>query len=135
MLKPGGIVGLRASDLGAKIIEPIDPLIEQYWELFARIRDALGGDSLAGRRLRGLLTGSGFARVVGSASFETFGTPERLKWYADIYGGLTLNHPYTDEWLARGWIEREELERINSAFQSGRRSKRFRGAIWPAMIA
>jgi len=118
VLRPGGIVGLRASDLGAKIVEPIDPLVERYWGLFARVRDELGGDSLAGRRLRGLLSLGGFTGVTGSASFEVFGTPERLKWYADIYGGFALNSPYTDEWLARGWIEREALQRINSAFHA-----------------
>ena len=118
VLKPGGIVGLRASDLGAKIVEPIDPLVEQYWDLFARIRDELGGDSIAGRRLRGLLSLAEFTGVTGSASFETFGTSERLQWYAAIYGGIALNSPYTDEWLARGWIEREALQKINGAFHA-----------------
>jgi hypothetical protein len=49
------MVGLRSPDLAAMIIEPSDPLVEQFWALIARIRDALGGDSKMGRRLCGLL--------------------------------------------------------------------------------
>ena len=118
VLKTGGMLGLRASDIGVRVIEPPDPLIERFWSLFVRVRDELGGDSLAGRRLRGLLSQWGFTDIIGTASFESFGTTEQLRWYADIHGGFTLRSPYTDEWLGRGWIEHEDLERINKAFQS-----------------
>jgi hypothetical protein len=110
-------VGLRSPDSGASIIEPLDPLIDQYWMLFARIRDELGGDSQVGRRLCGLLRQAGFIGIRGSASFASYGTADSLQWYADIHSRFALDSPYTKEWLERGWVERETLEKISIAWK------------------
>lgn len=118
VLKPGGLVGLRSPDLGAMIIEPTDPLVEQSWTLNARIREALGGDGKVGRRLCGLLHQANFANVHGSASFESYGTPDRRQWFADILGRFVLDSPYTREWLERGWVEQATLEQISAAWKA-----------------
>lgn len=115
VLKSGGFCGVRASDLGGRISEPPDPLIDQFWQLFGKIRDELGGESNVGRRLYGLLRQTGFTDVQGSASFLSFGTPNRLRWVADIFGRFAVDSPYAAEWLARGWVDRETLEQIRAA--------------------
>jgi SAM-dependent methyltransferase len=117
VLRPGSFVGLRSPDMDATVLEPPDPILERFWDMFLRIRIELGGDNHTGRKLPGLLSLAGFSEVKGSASCETFGTRDRLKFYADIYGGLALKHPYVDEWLKRGWVVPEELEGIYIAFQ------------------
>lgn len=117
VLKPGGIVGLRAPDLAASIFELSDPLLDQFWHLFARIRDELGGESNVGRRLSGLLAQAKFTNVQGSASFESVGTAASFRGVADLWAGFTLKSPYADEWLARGWVERENLELIAAAWR------------------
>lgn len=116
VLKPGGIFGVRASDLGGKIIEPLEPLIDQFWQLFAKIREELGGENNVGRRLCSLLRQTGFTKVSGSASFLSFGTPDRLHWFAEIFGHFAVDSPYAAEWLARGWVDLETLERISAAW-------------------
>jgi ubiquinone/menaquinone biosynthesis C-methylase UbiE len=118
VLKPGGLIGLRAPDNGAMLIEPPDPLIDQYWQLFAKIRDELGGESQVGRRLSGLLRQAGFTRVIGTATFESYGDPERAQWFADIHSRFALDSPYAKEWLARGWVEHERLKRISAAWKT-----------------
>ena len=118
VLKSGGTVGLRAPDLGANIHEPYDPLIDQFWQLFVRIRDELGGESKMGRRLVGLLRTAGYIDVKGSASFETYATPDSVQWCAELFGGFTLGPPYADEWLKRRWVDRETLEKISTAWRA-----------------
>jgi SAM-dependent methyltransferase len=116
VLKPGGIFGVRASDLGARIIEPPDPLVDQFWQLFAKIRDELRSENNVGRRLCGLLRQIGFTEISGSASFLSFGTPARLRWFAEIFGHFAVDSPYAAEWLARGWVDQETREQIRAAW-------------------
>jgi ubiquinone/menaquinone biosynthesis C-methylase UbiE len=118
VLKPGGIVGLRSSDLGIMVIEPADPLIDQFWALVARIRNELGGESNVGRRLCTLLQQAKFTHVQGSASFENYGTAERLRWCGEVHSRATLDSNYTTEWLARGWVERDLLEHMSTAWRT-----------------
>lgn len=117
VLKPGGIVGLKASDIGALICEPEDPLVAQFWMLFVRIRDEMGGDSQAGRRFCGLLRRAGFMGVLGSASYRSFGTLDSVQWFGDIFGQFSVDSPYATEWVSRGWADRETLEKIRAGWQ------------------
>jgi ubiquinone/menaquinone biosynthesis C-methylase UbiE len=118
VLKPGGLVALRSPDNGAIIVEPPDPDIEQFWQLITQIRDELSAGSKVGRQLPTLLHQAGFSRVIGSASFECYGTPESVKWIAHLYGDFALHGPYPPEWLARGWADQATLERINAAWHA-----------------
>jgi ubiquinone/menaquinone biosynthesis C-methylase UbiE len=135
VLKPGGLVGLRSPDLGAMIIEPTDPLLEQSWVLNARIREALGGDGKVGRQLCGLLHQAKFSNVQGLASFESYGTPDRRQWYADILGRFVLDSPYAQEWLERGWVTQETLEQISAAWKVwAGRPDAFTASAWCAAV-
>lgn len=118
VLKPGGLVGLRSPDNGAILFEPPDPSIEQFWQLITKIRDELSDGSKVGRQLPTLLHQAGFSRVIGSASFEDYGTPESVKRIANLYGDFAQHGPYPPEWLARGWADQATLERINAAWQA-----------------
>jgi SAM-dependent methyltransferase len=118
VLKPGGFFGVRAPDLGAFIIEPPDPLIDQFWLLFGRMREELGGESKVGRRLCSLLHRAGFTQVRGSASFRFFGTPDSLQWFGELFSRVTVDSRYASEWLARGWIDHETQDRISAAWKA-----------------
>ncbi len=116
VLKRGGVVGLRCPDLSTRITEPPDELIEQYWTLYVRIREEMGGDANMGRRLFGLLEQAGFVGVDGSASLEAYASLEQRRWFARVHGGIALVSPYADEWLRRGWADKETLQQINRAW-------------------
>jgi SAM-dependent methyltransferase len=131
VLKPGGFFGVRAPDSSARISEPPDPLIDQFWTLFDKIRDKLGGESKVGRRLCGLLHHTGFTQVRGSASFEWYGTPDSLLWFAELISRFAVDSPYATEWLARGWTERETLEQISAAWKGwAARPDAFAATAW-----
>lgn len=106
VLKPGGIVGLRSPDYGMKITEPADDAIGQYWTLFTRLQDELGGDSQVGRKLCALLSQAGFVRVEGSASLETYGSPEETRWYASVRSGFAQESIALCRRMAQAWLGR-----------------------------
>ncbi len=70
VLKPKGLIGIRASDLGGMLIDS-EPggLVEQLTSYFARLREG-HGDSCVGRKLPRLLNGLGFNVERVTASYE-----------------------------------------------------------------
>lgn len=70
VLAPGGMIAVAAPDFGAFLLAPPDPEVERAGAYYRRIREAGGGDPLAGRRLGVLLAEAGFSGVELSAHFE-----------------------------------------------------------------
>lgn len=118
VLKPGGVVGLRAPDFGAGFFYPPDPLVERYFELGQRVRDELGVDSRTGRRLRSLLHTAGFRNILTSFSTESYAMPERQAWFVNVNARFAVDSYFTQEWVERGLATLEELQRISERLQT-----------------
>ena len=70
VLAPGGMVALAAPDFGGFLLAPPDPEVERAVAYYRRIRQAAGGDPLAGRRLGLHLAEAGFSGIELSARYE-----------------------------------------------------------------
>ena len=63
MLRPGGLVMVTEGDHGSCRFHPETPAALAVWDELVTEQARLGGDSLIGRRLHGLLTAAGFTDV------------------------------------------------------------------------
>ena len=75
------------------------------------MREIQGTNHFFGKHLPSVLRRAGFENVEGSASCETYGTPEAIASYADI-SALSLEEPAVLT-VAReqGWADEETVER------------------------
>jgi hypothetical protein len=119
VLKPGGVIGIRAPDHRGQIIAPANKILEDYYDLRGRIRQHHGGgDMRFGGQLRNLLHQAGFVRIKTSASYDYFETPAAT-------GALALSHiarlksaPAFEDAAEAGWVDRPTLERMLAAWQT-----------------
>ena len=127
VLRPGGIAGVRASDIGGDIFEPNDdPIIGRSREFAARLIQQNGGNPHTGRRLRGLLGAAGFQRVQAWASYDCFGTPELVRYWGERQVGSFTQPPISAQLIELGWANQAELEDIAAYWRSwGERSDAF----------
>lgn len=72
VLKPGGVVGLRAPDWGGFLVHPAPPHVLASIEYYQALQSSNGGDVRAGRKLAGWLRDGGFERVAFSAGYECY---------------------------------------------------------------
>lgn len=129
VLRPGGLVGLRDPDLGAHLVAPTTPLLQQWIDLRIRVRKHDGGDSSRGRYHRGLLLEAGFARAKAMASVSSAGSAEETRRAAAFekaqFDGLSRTA------LAEGWLEQAEAEAIGQEILAwGERPDAFSATVW-----
>jgi SAM-dependent methyltransferase len=117
VLKPGGVVGLRDADDGGNIGAPSNPELERAWALIDRIFAHHGGQAHFGRRQRAALRELGFVRVVASASYDCYGTPEATRAFAAFWAHF-LGDQHAALALSQGWADRAELDRLCAAFRA-----------------
>jgi hypothetical protein len=86
VLRPGGLIGLRAPDFDGHIAAPTGSAGAEAFRLAKQWYLAHGESPCVGRDLRGLLHQAGCVRVIGSAAYECHGTPESIR---DITGTLS----------------------------------------------
>ena len=73
-----GVIGVRELDLDGILYWPPNPWVARMFELRKRLTPVLG------KRLRSLLQETGFTRVIGSASYDYYGTAEDARWYYEF---------------------------------------------------
>jgi SAM-dependent methyltransferase len=78
VLAPGGLIALAAPDFGGFLLAPPDPEVEAAVAYYRRIREAAGGDPLAGRRLGAHLAEAGFAGIELGARYEVYDPREPI---------------------------------------------------------
>lgn len=117
VLKPGGVVGIRAADADGYLMYPHVPSVQKYGEWSSRRKSEQGVNRRIGKQLRALLQEAGFVRVEASASYDSYGTPERVR---------TLGHAVAASWstgkgagdlIQRGWTTRAELDELAAALR------------------
>jgi SAM-dependent methyltransferase len=106
VLKPGGVLGVRAPDYAGNLIAPEDPQVTRFWELYERLARHNGGNPRIGKHLRALLREAGFTAIESSASYDCWPTGD---------GHALAEPPFVAQWLALGWIDQAEWETLRAA--------------------
>jgi ubiquinone/menaquinone biosynthesis C-methylase UbiE len=117
VLKPGGLAGLREVDQGGNLLGPSSPILEKSLELQEKVWQLNGGNPHLGRSLRALLAAAGFINTRASASYDSYGTPEEVKLWAERMVDHFSQSSLSGRLVELGWADRTLLERICSAWQ------------------
>jgi SAM-dependent methyltransferase len=108
VLRPGGVVGVRDVDLGAWLVYPLTPLLEQYLSMRDRVRRHNGGDIFFGRTHRRMLLDAGFARTEAGATMDCAGTLEGTRHAGAFHRVLLPSMAQTA--LQEGWVDRATVD-------------------------
>jgi len=117
VLKPGGVVGIRDSDLGGDVRAPTNEMLERGFDLIQRVLRYNGGQSEFGREHRRMLRVAGFERITASASYDHFGVQERTQGFSD-YWCYFLDELHRDLVLSEGWSTEDEIAAHLDAFRA-----------------
>jgi ubiquinone/menaquinone biosynthesis C-methylase UbiE len=118
VLKPGGLIGVRTSELDGWFVAPPEPLLRQTFDLFlGRLTQYNGGNAQIGKQQRALLRQAGFADIVGSASYESDGTPEATRAWGEIMAAVLLDETLGGQLVALDWVDAETLHQMSAAWQ------------------
>jgi ubiquinone/menaquinone biosynthesis C-methylase UbiE len=115
VLKTGGIVGVRSPDWAGALISPEDDILDYAIRIYCKYRQHNGGMPFIGRRLRGLLRTAGFIRTVGSASYETWGTPEAVEAIVSVLLEEFAGSALTKQAVEMGWADDSQMAEITPA--------------------
>jgi len=117
VLRPGGVVGIRDSDLGGDVWAPSNDVLERGFDLIYEVLRYNGGQSEFGRKQRRMLREAGFERIAASASFDHFGVPERTQGFAE-YWCYFLGELHRELVLSEGWSSEDEVAACLEAFRA-----------------
>jgi len=131
VLKPGGIAAIRCIDLGATLIAPADTAVTKAYDIWLKFRQHCGGDPFMGRRLRALLREAGFAKTIGTASSETWGTPELTPTIMSALTGEITGPRITETALQMGWADQAQMDKAAPALKDwGDHPDAFMAIVW-----
>jgi len=131
VLKPGGLIGIRTTYPAGDVHTPADPMADKSKALLNRLYRHNGGDWDVGRRMRGLLLEAGCSRVRGSATYQSYGTPEETRIWAERVVGAFTEPPASEKLLQLGWATQSELEEIAAYWRAwGEKPDAFYARTW-----
>jgi ubiquinone/menaquinone biosynthesis C-methylase UbiE len=107
VLKPGGLAGARDRNYEGDILGNPNPRVSRALKLSYRANRAGGFNSKFGADLRAVFVKAGLVDVISSASYESNGTPDRVRWTADRQAS-SLPH-YVDRLGLTGSVRTHEL--------------------------
>lgn len=135
VLKPGGVVGIRSIDLGGTLIAPEEATLTKAHDIWSRYRQHCGGDPFMGRRLRALIREAGFAQTTGSASSETWGTPELAKSMMAVLIDEFTGPRIAETAIQQGWADQEHMDRAAKALKDwGDHDDAFMAIVWCEVV-
>ena len=112
VLRRGGVLGIRDSDDEAAISAPVDGPMGRWYELFAGLFRANGGDPRFGRKLRGLAAEMEFERYEIGGGYQVFAHAEETKSYAEFAAGLISPESEGPRLVELGLATKDELESL-----------------------
>ena len=131
VLKPGGLIALRAVDLAATLITPADATLTQAYDVWVKYRQHCGGDPFIGRRLRALLREVGFTETIGSSASEAWGTPEATQLMVSALMDELTGPKITETALRLGWADQAQMEGAARALEDwGGHADAFMAILW-----
>lgn len=116
VLKPGGVIGLRGTDMGGVLLAPADELTARFLTIYEADWEAANGHPRIGRRLGGLLTEGGFVDVDASASYEVYSDVEGRRFASQIPVSRLTEADFVERVIARGLANAYELEAMKEAW-------------------
>jgi SAM-dependent methyltransferase len=132
VLRAGGRVAVRDADYGTMVHSPHDDRIDRWLALYHELTRHHGAEADAGRYLSGWVAAAGFTDAMTSTTTWTYGTPEAVNAWRDLWvsrltvgrmGQDLLDLGLTDEAtrddLVLGWQEWSEAETPFFAFLHG----------------
>jgi SAM-dependent methyltransferase len=114
VLRRGGVIGIRDSEVGAEVLAPLTPPLARWQELWLRVLAHNGGSPLYARHQRRLLLEAGFARSEAQASVRGGGTPEATRDHAQHMRTRLEGPAGWDTAVAQGWVTRAEAEELQA---------------------
>ncbi len=131
VVKPGGVAGLRCVDLGATLMSPPDATLTAAHEIWAKHGQHCGGDPFIGRRLRALLREAGFAKTVGTASCETWGTPQLARSFMTVLLDELTGPRIAETAIQEGWADQAQMNETARALEAwGNDPDAFMAIVW-----
>lgn len=131
VLKPGGLVGLRCVDLAATLIAPAEATLKRAYDIWLKYRQHCGGDPFLGRRLRALLREAGFVKTIGSASSETWGTPQMTQLMMSVLTVEFTGPKIAETAIQMGWADQAQIDNAASALSDwGSHADAFMAIVW-----
>jgi ubiquinone/menaquinone biosynthesis C-methylase UbiE len=116
VLKPGGVIGVKEFDHGLDILYPVIPSVQNYNDLYLRLRRENGHDPEIGRKVGSYLDQAGFGDVRMSANYEAYADPVMLRGAVELNIGL-LTESWGEAFISRGWATSEEIEAMSDAWR------------------
>lgn len=118
VLKPGGIIGVRAADFEGLLLSPTTPVQEKARKLQIQFREYNGGDPFVGRKLRSLLRAAGFRDNRGSASCTTAGTSEEIRAYVQPVIESWTGPKIREVAIRLGWADQAYFDAVEEAIRA-----------------
>jgi ubiquinone/menaquinone biosynthesis C-methylase UbiE len=117
VLRPGGVVGIRDSDLGGDVRAPSNDTLDRGFDLIHQVLRYNGGQSEFGREHRRMLREAGFERIVASASYDYFGVQEHTRGFSE-YWCYFLDELHRELVLSEGWSTEDQIAVYLEAFRA-----------------
>ena len=96
-----------------------------------KYRQHCGGDPFMGRRLRALLREAGFEKTIGSASSETWGTPQLTQSMMSVLTEEFTGPKIAETAVQLGWADHAQMDRAASALNEwGDHADAFMAIVW-----
>jgi len=131
VLKPGGLMGIRSIDLAATLISPAEATLTTAYDIWLKYRQHCGGDPFMGRRLRALLREAGFEKTIGSASSETWGTPQLTQSMKSVLKEEFTGPKIAETAIQMGWADQAQMDSAVSALKEwGDHADAFMAIVW-----
>ena len=118
VLKSGGVVGVRDLELDGTIVSPGNDVLKKSDEVFAQVWESFSGSPRMSRNVRAILHQAGFTEIGGSASYDSYGTPEALQWFCDLIASRFESEPsFVSKAKELGIASQADLETFASAYR------------------
>ena len=112
VLKPGGLLAARDTEMDGHLIGNPDPLLEQGYEIFYQWHRHRGSNLKLGKHLRSILSEAGFKDIVGSASYDPEGAEQdSVREHGTTMAGL-FRGTLAEVALEQGWADTQTLDAI-----------------------
>ncbi|MCH8063007.1 MAG: methyltransferase domain-containing protein [Chloroflexi bacterium] len=124
VLRPGGVIGVRDSDLGGLVINPHDETILEFFKVREQVWRSNGGNSRLGRQLAAMLRVAGFKRVQATASYDIYGNYENAETIREVgnigefFARYAESPQFTERAQEQGYADAETIGSFAKALRS-----------------
>ena len=115
VLKPQGLFGIRTPDHDGNLLWPEHQGFIAAMDFLKKMIASHGGDGSRGKQFRARLVNAGFVDIQMSASYESFGTPEGVRAWAEMCAGAVEDPKFIERVVSRGLVDGETLAEYATA--------------------